>query len=523
MHRRSRAIFSLFVAVVTIAALPLSALGVPADVVGTVRNGFTGVALPDIRVRVWIADDAWNGDLDSPVGETLTAANGTYLLPSMPDEYLVYAFIDETSTFRDVTAENRGFPPEDAFGYMALVDTITIDADLMPLETVVDERTYRIGGATRYQTAINISEANFAKADTVIIASGASFPDALAAAPLAGALDAPVLLTPRNHLPAGLAQEIIRLQATNVIIIGGSGAVSEVVEAELAGIGLASLDRLAGADRYATASLVAQTVATMNQLDGLAPRVAFICRGDAFPDALAASPLAYRHRIPILLTRSTTLPSATALAWSVLSANNDFAYVIGGEGAVREDVLQQFAESSATGQIRYRRFAGSNRYATAADLVMGWMPSYDTLGLATGQSFPDALAGGAATGYWSGALLLTPSNSLATSTTAALQQIGPHVMDMQAYGGTGALSDATVNAADTALGTKIYDIDAPDNRVQVTGSAQIDVGSVFEQSVWPFSARTQQVQRRSVDDTDDSAIRMIHTPSGPMTTIEASE
>ena len=285
MHRRTRATLSLALVVAVAITLPVSALGMVANIQGTVYDAVTSSPLKDVRVRAWKSSDAWNGDLSSPIGETLTAADGTYLLPSMPDEGIVYAFIDETGTYRDVTAFDRGLPPDEAFAWRAIEPTATIDAYLQDFHTLIANRTRRLGGSTRYQTALEISANNFYMSDWVIVASGQSFPDALAAAPLAGALRAPVLLTPHDNLPTGLIAEINRLGARNILVIGGSGAVGDTVWNALGNnIAPTSMRRIAGADRYATAALVALEVAQMNENEGLQPRVTFVCRGDAFLD-----------------------------------------------------------------------------------------------------------------------------------------------------------------------------------------------------------------------------------------------
>lgn len=517
MHRRSHTILAALLSIAIVVALPVSAIGMVADIKGTVYDADTLNPLQDVRVRAWRASDAWNGNLSSSVGETLTAADGTYVLPSMPDEGIVYAYIDETGNYRDVTAANRGLPPEEAFSWRAIASTATIDAYLQDLQSLVANRTHRLGGANRYQTAIEISANNFFESDWAIIASGASFPDALAAAPLAGVLQAPVLLTPRNHLPTGLIAELARLKVTNIVVIGGTGAVGDAVWNELGSISPSSMNRIAGADRYETAAMVALEVALMNQDDGLQPRATFVCRGDAFPDALAASPFAYTQRIPILLTRSTALPISSAGAWFKLSALNDTAYVVGGTGAVDNIVIQDLADTSATEEVKWLRFAGPDRYATAVDLVTAWSDVYDMISLATGQSFPDALAGGAATGYSYGALLLTPGNSLSGDASSVLQSTGPYVMELQAYGGSGALSDSTLSAANSAMGTDIYDIDDPDNRIRVTGATSVPAGTVFSQGVWPSARIEMRARQRPA-----GAQAFVDGPDRPLMTVNAA-
>ena len=96
----------------------------------------------------------------------------------------------------------------------------------------------RLSGASRFDTAVAISAAAWPQADTVFLASGETFPDALAlAASTRGR--GPILLTQRAALPAVVGDEIARLGACELIVVGGAQAVSDAVmqaaQARLAG------------------------------------------------------------------------------------------------------------------------------------------------------------------------------------------------------------------------------------------------------------------------------------------------
>ncbi|TLM76529.1 MAG: hypothetical protein FDZ70_06500, partial [Actinobacteria bacterium] len=119
----------------------------------------------------------------------------------------------------------------------------------------------RVAGDDRFHTACAISEEHFAEATSVVIANGLTWPDALSASALAGALDGPVLLTMPDALPEVVADEIARLGASEAVVVGGVGAVSEGVADALETEGL-TVTRIAGADRYATAAEVAKAAVT---------------------------------------------------------------------------------------------------------------------------------------------------------------------------------------------------------------------------------------------------------------------
>ena len=94
----------------------------------------------------------------------------------------------------------------------------------------------RVSGADRYATAVAISQRFFPNppgAERVYIATGTNFPDALAGGVAAGLNGAPLLLVPRNGVPANVMAEITRLGATQIRVLGGTGAVSSAIEAQL--------------------------------------------------------------------------------------------------------------------------------------------------------------------------------------------------------------------------------------------------------------------------------------------------
>jgi hypothetical protein len=90
----------------------------------------------------------------------------------------------------------------------------------------------RLQGPNRYETAAAVSRYTFPNgAPIVVVASGTNFPDALVAAPFG--VRGPILLTERDRLPIATANEIKRLGAKEIIIVGGTAAVSQAVENDL--------------------------------------------------------------------------------------------------------------------------------------------------------------------------------------------------------------------------------------------------------------------------------------------------
>jgi putative cell wall-binding protein len=306
----------------------------------------------------------------------------------------------------------------------------------------------RIAGSTRITTAVEASKRAFpsgAGVNTAVVATAYGWPDALSASGLAGAVDGPLLLVTQNAVPAVVLDELNRLGITKVYLIGGTGVLGNGVWNDLVGF---SRERLGGANRYATARLVAQEVLSITgDVD-----TAFVATGLNFADALAASSPSAGMGAPILLTLPTTLPGDTANALN--SLNLDTIVVCGGT-AVVSDSVKNAMNPYASSVIRK---GGSNRYGTAK-LILEWaqtqlVPSGpEGIFLATGKNYPDALAGGVlaarADGQWR-PLMLTDPNTLSLE-AAQYMQANSKIGHAGVLGGTGAVSNTVLNSAKAQL------------------------------------------------------------------------
>lgn len=283
----------------------------------------------------------------------------------------------------------------------------------------------RVFGATRVDTAVALSRERFASimpfSESVVLANGYGFADALSGSTLAGMLRCPVLLTPQEELPASVRAEIVRLGAKTVYILGGEAAISTAVYNAVAAAGATPV-RVAGATRTETARLVALEAAN---LAPTAP-VAFLANAHNFPDALAASPMATYNGAPVLLTPKDTLDPQVARALGDATLGITDVVIVGGSAAVSDAVASQVA-SLLGGAGHVRRIAGASRFETARDFAVwatgieGGLDSVGTpsnpgalavldfarIGIASGRNFPDALAGGVFCGLAGSPILLT--------------------------------------------------------------------------------------------------------------------
>jgi glucose/arabinose dehydrogenase/putative cell wall-binding protein len=207
----------------------------------------------------------------------------------------------------------RGFLPEESREELVRLsprrvvvlgggDAITDDV-VAALRATVDAPVERRFGDGRIDTAAIVSEEAFAPgASVAYIASGNTFPDALAGGAAGGVTGGPVLLTTRDSLPEATARELRRLQPDRIVVLGGAAAVSGQVEAALRGLA-EDVVRLRGDDRYGTAVAVSAEVFP----DGT--DVAYLATGFAFSDALAGAPAAARDAGPVLLVPRDCVPA----------------------------------------------------------------------------------------------------------------------------------------------------------------------------------------------------------------------
>ena len=291
----------------------------------------------------------------------------------------------------------------------------------------------RISGSTRYETMAMVSQTAFPSAASraAVIASGSSFPDALAASSLAGHLNAPILLTDPKTLSNATVDELNRLDVDTIYIIGGSNAVSNNVEKAIqASRPSATIARLAGSTRFDTAY---QIYSELTKL------------GANFADALSASPYSYMQSAPFFLSSQSGLDEES------LAALKDFqsAIIVGGTNAVPLSVEQQLRSIG----VATSRLQGTTRYETSLEIGKFTLNNLSldpsSVVYATGANFPDALSGSALAGINKTVLLLAQDES---SSTVNASSMLPNVESVYVLGGQNAIGPATFNAISSSFG-----------------------------------------------------------------------
>lgn len=307
----------------------------------------------------------------------------------------------------------------------------------------------RLSGNDRYDTMGEIVEEAYPNpTDTVIVASGDNFPDALAASGLSGLAGAPVVLTNSYRLSARADGQISRLKPGKVIVIGGKSAVSDTVvnQIEKRVAPEAKIVRISGDTRRDTANEIfaqAKKQTGANWKDD----TAVIATGENFTDALSISALAYQNRYPVFLSGKTGLDTSTVKDIKGYGFSN--IVIAGGSAAVPNSVIAQL-KSAGVSESNIVRLGGATRYQTSleiakyADKKLSLRPA--TPVFATGENFPDALAGGVLAGEKVAPLLLvSPDTSVNHDALNWINSTSEFENSAYVLGGTDAVSE-TVSA-----------------------------------------------------------------------------
>ncbi|MBQ0059744.1 MAG: cell wall-binding repeat-containing protein, partial [Lachnospiraceae bacterium] len=251
----------------------------------------------------------------------------------------------------------------------------------------------RAAGPDRYLTSINVAEkireyANVEQFETIVLASGKNFPDALSAANLVAETTSygeacPVLLID----PDNPDETISYLKAVyndvpyaGIAIMGGTSAIPASIENRLkAEFTESYIGRFAGSDRYATnLEALDAVLSSYDYIDTL-----MVCSGQNFPDAVCASAYGY----PIMLVGDALTKEQKS--WLDSKEINN-VIILGLNAAVKAEVEKQIKGYCN----ECVRIGGADRYETALELMKYMDNGFSFLAVARGDSFPDALAAG---------------------------------------------------------------------------------------------------------------------------------
>ena len=277
--------------------------------------------------------------------------------------------------------------------------------------------TTRVAGVDRINTAVEVSKKYYNTADTVIVANYEQFADSLSASALSKALKAPILLVKKDQLDSVVAQEIKRLGAKNVVVIGGNQSVDEAKNS----LSKYNLQTIAGSDRYETSAKIAQEI-----IKRTGTTQAVIASGETFADALTVAPLANKNNMPILLVQPNNIPKATQEVLKQIKK----AIIVGGEKTISKEVENKLPNAT--------RIAGANRYETAKKIYEYGFKDRKEVNIANGTNFADSLV----IGSIDCPILLAESNEVPEATKQAIKD--SKFEKVNVFGGENSIDESVV-------------------------------------------------------------------------------
>ena len=288
----------------------------------------------------------------------------------------------------------------------------------------------RVSGSNRYVTSLRTAEVIREEAgrqsfDSVIIASGTSFPDALSGAYLSCRLTAPVILV--NDSSIRMAADYIKgilSEDGKVYILGGTGAVPESVENILKDACGCETVRLGGQDRYETNLMILKSV----EPEG---GELLVCTGKEYADSLSASATG----LPVLLVKDRLTDEQEKY---ITERPGVRITILGGTGAVDQAIEDRIAGLGA----ECRRLSGRNREDTSYLTAEAFYPDSEKAVIAYSRNYPDGLCGGLLA-YGIKAPILLVSESGYEPARKYVSDNG--VLNGRIIGGRGVVSDLTAS------------------------------------------------------------------------------
>lgn len=365
---------------------------IDADTVATIRDTATGVVTQYKTLAEAVEDaDGKTINLVKDCGEPVEVMRSIHFMIN-PGKF---KFTGEITAPKEFTVSKRTTTD-------GLID-YTVMTPIQGDDKEEGDTIKPVEGVEAPETSVEVAKTAFPDgADWAIVASSIGFADAMSATGLAGTLDCPILITDSKKTTPAVLEEIERLGAKDVYLVGGTVALSKQVENDIVATGV-NVGRIWGPDAWDT-SVACNT--KIVEHGGNPESHAIIATSKNFQDALSISSFAFKYKVPIFLTTSkNALPTAARTAITGMTGS---VFVAGGGVVVPSTIAE-----SAFGTTRTVRLAGSTGYDTSNEvaaymLEKGYL-SNKTACVASGAKVSrglDALSGSALAGKTDAPILL---------------------------------------------------------------------------------------------------------------------
>ena len=220
----------------------------------------------------------------------------------------------------------------------------------------------RLEGKTRVETAVKAaSEVRLidASSDTCIVTKSSNFPDALAISAWAANTSSPIFYSENGAFNSQTVSAIKQGGYKKVIVLGDDSGTDGIKDSAVNALGLTSL-RLAGIDRYATASAIVKWVTGLDTTKAFSPSASqllsfdgmALSSGEKFMDALASVNVTGKMGSVLMLGYDNK--TTRTVLQEIVGANRDeitSAYVLGAANTVSDEVY--FWLDQALDRLKY--------------------------------------------------------------------------------------------------------------------------------------------------------------------------
>ncbi|KLU59000.1 N-acetylmuramoyl-L-alanine amidase LytC precursor [Peptococcaceae bacterium CEB3] len=361
------------------------------DPYGIITDAATGKALAGVKVTLYYADTARNKTAGKTPDTVVTLPGITGFKPNnnqdpqTSDVNGAYGFMVFPNTDYYIAASKDGYDQYTS-------PTISVDKEIVHWDFKMSPTTSgvtRLAGQSRVDTALAIAKAEYSgKVANVVLATADNYPDALAGSVLAYKLKAPILLVGSSGADQEKVLDYMKANldpSGNVYILGGTAVVSADMQTQIQDEGFQNITRLGGTDRYATSVQIAEA-------EGVASGTPVVLvSGENYPDALSVSSAAAVNQYPVLLVSKDGI--SDLVKQEIAKINPSKVYIIGLEGVISKAVEDQIVQTINIDKSNIVRIGGADRFATSLAVDKYFNLQGNIACVATGNDFPDALAG----------------------------------------------------------------------------------------------------------------------------------
>lgn len=361
------------------------------DPYGTITDAATGKTIGGANVTLYYADTIRN----------ITAGKTPDTIVALP---IIDGFKPNNNKNPQISDTNGSygfmvFPNTDYYLVAAKDGYDKYTSPIIPVEKEIVKWNFRmsqpligvkrISGDSRVDTAISIAKATYTvKLSNVVLATSENYPDALAGSVLAYKLGAPILLVSDSAEDQEKVLSYIKENMDSkgtVYILGGTGVVKQDIETKIKNNGFQNINRLGGADRYETSVKITQ------EIGATAGTPIILVSAENYPDALSIGSIAAQYQYPMLLVEKDGITDSVKKEISIVNPGKIF--IIGLQGAISTEVENQVLQTASIDKSNIIRIGGADRYETSIEIAKYFNLSGSIACGATGNDFPDALAG----------------------------------------------------------------------------------------------------------------------------------